>query len=447
MSKAKVNYVKATINYSVRQICERIECGAMVFDNIAQRGEVWETTRKSCLIRSILLDFPVDAILARSLEKDGNTVLDVIDAQQRCKSFYQFVKGEYSLTLGDFKETTIELNGEDIVLEGKYFQELPDEFQNKIMNFMMVIDYYTNLPDDVANEMFYFRNNGKAIASDQHMWAMVLSKQEIEEIGRNTTVFQKILSEKARKNYGYRTYLLQAHSLLYYVKERGLEKQKLMPVYTTMEITPADVKLMKRICKLYEKIFDAVDVTYETEGKTYRNKIKSALKKKTHFVSMFPILARALKEKRKEKDIIAWILKFFGHKTNTTISSLYNSAVSTSVLKYYNVEKRMAALEKDYEVYFGLVEAEPEEPEEIPCEENEMPEEIDINELLADAPETVEDAVDSAEESVEPVTTPVAESGETEENTGNEVSETTEDTTENTAELPVEEVITEPEEA
>lgn len=405
MSKT-TNYMKATINYSVRQICERIEAGAMVFDNISQRGEVWEQTRKSCLIRSLLLNFPVDAILARSLQKDGQTVLDVIDAQQRCKSLYQYVQGEYPLTLGDFKTTQISVGEDDVTIEGKYFQELPDVLQNRILDFMMVIDYYTNLPDDVANEMFYFRNNGKAIASDQHMWAMVLSKQEIEEIGRNTTVFQKILSEKARKNYGYRTYLLQAHSLLNYNKGTGLEKQKLMPIYTKTKITPADVKLMKRICKLYEKIFDDVDVVYSENTKTYRNKIKGALKKKTHFVSLFPILSRAIKEKRREKDIIAWVLKFFGHEKNTTISSLYNAAVSTSVLKDYNVERRMQALEDSYEVYFGIVEPKEEEPLEVPCDESELPEEISIDELTADAPveeENNELAKEENNETNEPV--------------------------------------------
>lgn len=345
----EINYVKASVTATVREIVERIDNGTMVFDNVSQRGSVWNKQKQSCLIRSILLRFPVDAVLARQVSRDGIEIMDVIDGQQRSLAVYEFIKGIYTLDCGDFN-THIKIGNVDDDIAGKQFSELPHSFQEKILNFTYDIDYYTGLGDKTANEMFYFRNNGQAMASDQHMWAVVEAKAPIESVGRGHELFKAILSEKAQKNYGYRSYLLQAHALLKNPKGCGLEKKSMMTSYMDCVITDEDVAIMKQICDKYLAVFNLIEERCPG-NKTYKGKIKTALKKKTHFTSLFPVFAKAINEGRTDEELTDWVLNFFGGKY-TTISSIYNTASATSVLKESNVQVRISELNKYYNKFF-----------------------------------------------------------------------------------------------
>lgn len=67
------------------------EKGILIIQPDFQRGFVWDISRASRLIESILLDIPLPVIYL-SQEKDGKE--NVIDGQQRLTSFFSFIDGK-----------------------------------------------------------------------------------------------------------------------------------------------------------------------------------------------------------------------------------------------------------------------------------------------------------------------------------------------------------------
>lgn len=370
----EVTAMKTEYKPSAQEVADRVTNGTIVFDNVSQRGPVWDISRKSCLIRTILRNGDVPSANARDEDRNGVKVLSIIEGQQRFRSITEYINGEFALSLGDFN-CIFCYKGKEMELEGKYFDDLPQEFQDKIRNFIFTINYYTNLSDADANEMFYFSNNGKPTASEQQMWAVVKSKEAIESIGKGSDIFQKILNDKKMNNYEYRFLVMRCIFIMHNEKS-GLEKKDLMPFFIDYDVKASECKQVMRVLKLmsdtYDEIMSRTDLT-----KTRMNKIKSKFSNKTHFVIFYAVFSTALTEKRKKKDLADWVIKFFDHKTNTTISPEYNYASLQSLLKAVNVEKRLDAMTKNYKTFFNgkdPVEEHTEEPMKEEEEKNEQPE-------------------------------------------------------------------------
>lgn len=346
---SEVTAIKAEYKPSTQEIAERVNNGTMVFDNVSQRGPVWDVSRKSCLIRTILRNGDVPSANARDEDRNGVKVLSVIEGQQRMRAVTEYLNGNFALELGDFN-CIFCYKGKEMELEGKHFDDLPQEFQDKIRNFIFTINYYTNLSDSDANEMFYFSNNGKPVASEQQMWSVVKCKREIENIGQNNEIFVKILNQKKMSNYEYRFLIMRCIYMLHNT-DSGLEKKDLMPFFMEFDIKASEVKQIMRVFKLMNETYDEI-LSHTDLTKTRMNKIKSKFGNKTHFVIFFALFNRALSEKRKKKDLADWVIKFFDHKTDTTASPAYNMATRQSVLKAVNVTKRLEAMSKHYDTFF-----------------------------------------------------------------------------------------------
>lgn len=345
----EVTAIKAEYKPSAQEIADRVNNETIVFDNVSQRGPVWDISRKSCLIRTILRNGDVPSANARDEDRDGTKVLSVIEGQQRMRAVTEYINGEFALSLGDFN-CIFCYKGKEAELEGKYFDDLPQEFQDKIRNFIFTINYYTNLSDTDANEMFYFSNNGKPVASEQQMWSVVKCKKEIENIGQNSDIFCQILNQKKLSNYEYRFLIMRCIYMLHNINS-GIEKKDLMPFFMEYDIKSSECKQVMRTFKLMSETYNEI-LSRKELTKTRMNKIKSKFGNKTHFVIFFAVFNKALAEKRKKKDLADWVIKFFDHKTDTTASPAYNLATRQSVLKAVNVTKRLDAMLKHYETFF-----------------------------------------------------------------------------------------------
>jgi len=76
-------------------LCMKYEAGDLVLDPIFQRRKVWEDSRSSRLIESVILEVPLPVFYLAE-ESDGKE--EVIDGQQRLNAFFRFLHNEYSLT-------------------------------------------------------------------------------------------------------------------------------------------------------------------------------------------------------------------------------------------------------------------------------------------------------------------------------------------------------------
>lgn len=133
-----------------------------------QRGFVWDIGRASRLIESVLLDIPLP-IIYLSQEKDGKEY--VIDGQQRLTSFFSFIDGtlpDPQLPYGrEFRLTGLNVFTE---LAGKYFKELPEELQEKVLYYKIrTITFRKESEQELKFEVFERLNTGSVSLNDQEL--------------------------------------------------------------------------------------------------------------------------------------------------------------------------------------------------------------------------------------------------------------------------------------
>ncbi|MGC9086011.1 MAG: HNH endonuclease family protein [Thermoproteota archaeon] len=122
-----------------------------------QRFEVWDSTKKSRLIESALLEVPIPPIYLAE-ENDGK--YSVIDGQQRLRSFFDFFDGHLALRgLLVLRE-----------LNGKKFAELEKETKSSLRNFTPhVIIIKRESHPDIKFEIFERFNTGSVKLNDQEL--------------------------------------------------------------------------------------------------------------------------------------------------------------------------------------------------------------------------------------------------------------------------------------
>lgn len=147
--------------FSIQQLIDLITAGDLELSPSFQRNFVWDKTRQSRLIESILLGLPLPSIYL-SQYQDG--VLTVVDGLQRLHTIKRFLDDE--LTLSNLEYLT-ECNGKTYQqLNGTLSQLQLRRFkQTQIMCF--VIDYRS--PDELKFDLFRRLNVGGKPLNNQEM--------------------------------------------------------------------------------------------------------------------------------------------------------------------------------------------------------------------------------------------------------------------------------------
>jgi|GEM_PF-957519 len=122
-----------------------------------QRLQVWDNSKSSRLIESVLLEVPIPVIYL-SEESDGK--YSVIDGQQRLNAFIKFL------------ENNLRLSGLTILAElnGKRFQDIPKNLQDKFENATIrIIEIRKESDPDVKFEIFERLNTGSVQLNAQEL--------------------------------------------------------------------------------------------------------------------------------------------------------------------------------------------------------------------------------------------------------------------------------------
>jgi len=147
----------------VDSLHRRFTKGRLHVQPIYQRQFVWDKIKSSRLIESALLDIPIP-IVYLSEEKDGKE--NVIDGQQRLTAFFSFIDGKFPNN-SEFKLAGLKVFTE---LNGKKFNELSEEFQDKISTYKMrVIKFKKESDGDLQFEIFARLNTGSVPLNDQEL--------------------------------------------------------------------------------------------------------------------------------------------------------------------------------------------------------------------------------------------------------------------------------------
>jgi hypothetical protein len=124
------------------------------FDLAIQRNTVWKEEQKGLFIHSLLYGFPFPPAYAQE-SNDGQFWL--LDGKQRLTTVISFANDEFKL-----HKNTPEVFGFKVA--GNKFSELPEQFQDEILDTQFTIWQMKNMTDEERDEMFYRLNNGAALS-------------------------------------------------------------------------------------------------------------------------------------------------------------------------------------------------------------------------------------------------------------------------------------------
>ena len=85
---------KASIVWSAKQLKGMVVNGKIDFNHIVQRSYVWERSRKSGLIESMIIGYPIPPVFAKRVDdgtgKRGGNIYYIMDGKQRLSTIQEY---------------------------------------------------------------------------------------------------------------------------------------------------------------------------------------------------------------------------------------------------------------------------------------------------------------------------------------------------------------------
>ena len=153
---------KANIDWTAKQLNKLAQKGLIQFDNAIQRGYVWDVKRKSLLIHSMLVGYPIPPFYAA---KNGEGY-DMLDGKQRTGAIMDFLNGKFELT--DIPE--VEVENEDgttdmVDINTLHFDEMEEILRDELESYSLTVYYFDGITEEEISEMFFRLNNGKPLSA------------------------------------------------------------------------------------------------------------------------------------------------------------------------------------------------------------------------------------------------------------------------------------------
>ncbi len=337
---------KANISISAKQIKILTMNGKINLDHIIQRSMVWEGKRKSELIESMILGYPIPPLYAKKMLNDG--VYYIMDGKQRISAIKQYLNNEFALSvLPPVKYIDAEINKEYILDISKMrFKQLPESLQDIIKETMLTMIYFENLTLHEEKELFKRLNAGKPLTTKSKLLASCKNVEEVLDIGSHK-IFEEMLTQRARNNKNQATIVMKVWCML---------NQKIENV--SFETKSFKQTIESTIISETEKIEmnNVLDFAYDIH-KILINRLEYRIAKKiyteTHFVSLVPFFKRAINNFVQKETFADWLMNFYLSVDDASISEEYNKASISASANFVNVRTRNKALLKSYETFFN----------------------------------------------------------------------------------------------
>lgn len=142
----------ARVKHKVSELHKMNEKGKLSFELMIQRKRnIWDETRQSKLIHSILAGFLIPNLSGSR----GESMLHILDGNQRLSSIFDYIDGKYKLV------GIQDVDG--VELQGKKFDKLTDDLKQRILDYKFEIDVIEEATQEQMEEQFYRLNNGVPI--------------------------------------------------------------------------------------------------------------------------------------------------------------------------------------------------------------------------------------------------------------------------------------------
>lgn len=338
---------KASISWSAKQLKIMIGNGKIDFNHIIQRSYVWERTRKSALIESMILGYPIPPVYAKRFDdgtgkKYGN-IYSIMDGKQRLSTVAQFLNDEFALTeLPPVTYMDEEFGGErEANISGKKFSELPEVLQDYLNSVMFSVTYFDNLTKEEERELFKRLNAGKPLSTKSRLLASCVDIEGLLNIGSHE-LFEDMLTEKSRDNKNQVTIVMKAWCMMNKpIEEVSFEGKDFNPLFETAAISE-DERL--ELSKVFSLIYDTHIYLTDNKEKAVAKKLYT----ETHMISLVPFFAKAVEDGIEENTMGDWLVDFFGSH-----SEEYDIAAGNGSAKNSNITTRHNILSESFEQFFS----------------------------------------------------------------------------------------------
>ena len=315
--------------WSVNSFKKRYEKGEINFDNPIQRGIVWSKVMSSLYIHSLLYDVLVYQKPFLVSKKENGW--DVLDGKQRGNTLIKYINNEYALT-GLQKEPLLMVNGESYNANGKFFKQLPEDLQMKILDFPIDMAILENAPVEIEALFFNRSNGGKAMAKTDLARSKNRSIEVVKEIAQHE-IFKAMFSEKMLQKLPQDEIVVKTWQA-FNETDPDYSAKHFNELMEDLEITDND---KQQIISVYDKVFDAYKKVLISD-----KEVTTLIMKKTHFLTYISFV-----EQFETADKLAeWLLLFFKN-----MPTEYVEASKQQTTGGKNTAKRISIIKESVEKF------------------------------------------------------------------------------------------------
>lgn len=344
---------KASIVWSNKQLSGMVKNGKVNFDHIVQRSYVWEVSRKSALIESQILGYPVPPVFAKRIDdgtgKRGGNIYYIMDGKQRLSTIKEFFNDEFALTSLPPVTYFDDEIGEECTtdISGMKFSELPEALQNYLSTVTINVTYFDNLTKEEERELFKRLNAGKPLSTKSRLLASCKDIEGILNIGSHK-MFEEMMTDKARANKNQVAIVMKCWCMMNQeINDVCFESKVFNPLLENTEIT--EIEKLAMI-----EVFNLIVETHESLIGRNEKKVAKKLYTETHVVSLIPYFKKAVDNCIVSEMMADWMINFFGSDDGASISNVYNEAAGSGSAKTCNIIDRDDALSESFTEFFKV---------------------------------------------------------------------------------------------
>jgi len=362
---------KASIVWSAKQLSGMVKNDKINFNHIVQRSYVWERSRKTGLIESMIIGYPVPPVFAKRIDdgtgKRGSNTYYIMDGKQRLSTVKEFLNDEFALTdLPPVRYMDDEIGEEvEVDITGKKFSELPEGLQNFLNTVTFNVTYFDNLTKEEEKELFKRLNAGKPLSTKSRLLASCNDIEGLLDIGSHR-LFDAMLTDKAKENKNQVSMVVKSWCMMNQsIEDISFESKVFNPMLEKTEISETEKLAMI-------EVFNLIADTHDYLIDCMEKKVAKKLYTETHLISLIPFFKKAVENEIDVELMVDWLLDFFGSVETATVSDSYNNACYGGVAKNVNIVARNTALEESYNDFFKADEEDIEESNEFFEDEEEV---------------------------------------------------------------------------
>ena len=323
---------RSNIQWSGKTLRNQIEKGQVSFDCAVQRNPVWDVSRKSLLIHSMIEGYPIPPFYFARRD-DGK--YDALDGQQRSLAIKGYLDGEFPLS-EDMPAVTDE-NGYPVIITGMMFPELPEWAQDNIKDYSLTIYYFEGITEEEIAELFFRINNGKPLTSVELTRVKAKSILKFQEIAKHEMIAGAI-TEAGKRRYNDENVAMQAWALCF-SDCRDFTTKGFRPLIESAAVTEEQVQEIGQALDYVKEVSELLN----PEEKTDKRVLKK-IKTRSHLVSCTYVALKALRAGKSVDELKAVLYRFFD-SNQTSVSEIYNKSVGSGSAKPDKVQSRVQVLD------------------------------------------------------------------------------------------------------